>query len=560
MADYNIYIGEENVTLQVVSLTCFYGVNQIPELKIRMAAANGEEEDEDLAIYNLTKDKSLVEGEVIKINAELNTGEEPVKKEIFSGLITGQSIGYDGQSYTDILAQADVIKLTEGPITQLFPPKTSDKAIIDALFKDANAGTVVAEKGFEHQQYFIYQQTPWRAMMARVLANGFLYVPTPENHKVMAWKKPAKEHKVPLKGSGIEGFSLHQDLSSQINVVKTTALDIQKQVMSEPQTGKSDIGTHLKPIKGSLKAEWETSITAPLPTAELKAWANAQMIYRQLDCFQGEIAFNLADSAAPFDIKLMEGLDLSDFGDKFNGKYVVTGIEHKITPQGWWIYITLGLHLHHTLFSPWLTQPPVPHLMGKIGKMDGPPDELHQIPVWLPSISSNPEHVVLARLLSPFASKGEGFYFLPNKDDEVVVAFVGGDCRYPVIVGATHNPINKPAEDWKLNPGIYLKEFDGKNETTSASLSYDHNNKSFVLSAKEKDQPQSMIQVGGGKSRLKIEAQDKDGKSLMALELSGEKVALTKDDKNSITLAKNIDINTGGAVNITVGAKVEIKK
>ena len=43
-------------------------------------------------------------------------------------------------------------------------------------------------------------------------------------------------------------------------------------------------------------------------------------------------------------------------------------------------------------------------------------------------------------------STAEGFYFSPEVDDEVVVAFQQGDIRYPYIIGGLWNGKDEPPE------------------------------------------------------------------------------------------------------------------
>ena len=40
---------------------------------------------------------------------------------------------------------------------------------------------------------------------------------------------------------------------------------------------------------------------------------------------------------------------------------------------------------------------------------------------------------------SPFAGKGRGFYCLPEVGDEVVVAFMNGEMRFPIVIGSLWN-------------------------------------------------------------------------------------------------------------------------
>ena len=43
-------------------------------------------------------------------------------------------------------------------------------------------------------------------------------------------------------------------------------------------------------------------------------------------------------------------------------------------------------------------------------------------------------------------SAAEGFYSLPEVDDEVIVAFDQGDIRYPYIIGGLWNSKDQPSE------------------------------------------------------------------------------------------------------------------
>jgi uncharacterized protein involved in type VI secretion and phage assembly len=44
-----------------------------------------------------------------------------------------------------------------------------------------------------------------------------------------------------------------------------------------------------------------------------------------------------------------------------------------------------------------------------------------------------------ARVVAPFAGSGRGVFFLPDVDDEVLVVFMNGDARHPLILGGLWN-------------------------------------------------------------------------------------------------------------------------
>ena len=56
------------------------------------------------------------------------------------------------------------------------------------------------------------------------------------------------------------------------------------------------------------------------------------------------------------------------------------------------------------------------------------------------------------RVRQAYAGNGYGMFFIPEVDDEVLVAFIHGDLRLPVILGGLYNGIDKPAT--RPGPGV----------------------------------------------------------------------------------------------------------
>jgi uncharacterized protein involved in type VI secretion and phage assembly len=71
------------------------------------------------------------------------------------------------------------------------------------------------------------------------------------------------------------------------------------------------------------------------------------------------------------------------------------------------------------------------------------PDKLGRVKVKLPWLSDQDESH-WARVLAPMAGNQRGLYFLPEVDDEVLVAFEQGDISFPYILGALWNGKDKP--------------------------------------------------------------------------------------------------------------------
>ena len=66
------------------------------------------------------------------------------------------------------------------------------------------------------------------------------------------------------------------------------------------------------------------------------------------------------------------------------------------------------------------------------------PDDMHRVKVRFPWLSPDVESN-WARVAAPMTGKGRGTYFLPEVDDEVLVAFEHGQVDHPFVVGSLWN-------------------------------------------------------------------------------------------------------------------------
>ncbi|HEY7546663.1 MAG TPA: phage baseplate assembly protein V [Blastocatellia bacterium] len=151
------------------------------------------------------------------------------------------------------------------------------------------------------------------------------------------------------------------------------------------------------------------------------------------------------------------------------------------------------------------------------------PDGLGRVKVRFPWLSDADESQ-WARIAAPMAGKDRGVYFLPEVDDEVLVAFEHGDPRFPCVIGALWNGKDAPPET----------NSDGKNN----------------------------VRVIKSRSGHVIRLNDEDGKEMIEIIDKSEKNSIVFDTaKNTITITTDKDITLAapqGTIKLDA-QKIEIK-
>lgn len=154
------------------------------------------------------------------------------------------------------------------------------------------------------------------------------------------------------------------------------------------------------------------------------------------------------------------------------------------------------------------------------------PDGQGRVQIELPMVNADdgPAALAWARLATMMAGGGRGTWFIPEPDDEVLVAFVGGDPRRPVVVGALWNGSDVPPET-----------MDSANNIRSVTSRAGH-----VLTFDDT--------VGAEKVRLETQG----GHSLTLDDAAGGTITLSHSN------GAKIEMDTAGNIKLTALAQVEI--
>jgi uncharacterized protein involved in type VI secretion and phage assembly len=167
------------------------------------------------------------------------------------------------------------------------------------------------------------------------------------------------------------------------------------------------------------------------------------------------------------------------------------------------------------------------------------PEGLGRVKVRFPWLSDEDESQ-WARVAVLMAGKDRGTYFLPEVEDEVLVAFELGDPRYPYVLGALWNGVDTPPE----------KNDDGKNNIRVIKSRSGH-----------------VIRLNDEDGKEKIEIIDKTEKNSIVFDTAKNTITITTDKDITLSAAKGtikldaqkIEIKSSADTKIESGAGLDVK-
>jgi uncharacterized protein involved in type VI secretion and phage assembly len=173
------------------------------------------------------------------------------------------------------------------------------------------------------------------------------------------------------------------------------------------------------------------------------------------------------------------------------------------------------------------------------------PDGLGRVKVKYPWLGDDDESH-WARLVVPMAGDGRGTYFLPEVDDEVLIAFEQGSLDYPYVLGALWNGKDKPPES----------NSDGKNNHRTIKSRCGHiirmndTDGSETLEIIDKTGNNKII-IGSSDNSMSIEASgDITLKANGKIKLSGNGIEIQSQAAASLKASANLDVNASAQLNL----------
>ncbi|PHM66682.1 hypothetical protein Xsto_01011 [Xenorhabdus stockiae] len=463
------------------------------------------------------------------------------KSVLFNGLITRHILKIKNKQLLLTLVIKHRLQLmADTQHSQLFKA-SNEKTIFNVLLNQAGIKAQFGQTAAldqQHEQMVQFRCSDWYFLLCRLSATGVWLLPTTEG---VSFAQPdalkanlthiLKSHGSCEKDIVIKEANWQFDNHLNPASLEISGWDITKQQAlsggryNNVAVGKAALSPdQLIPLN---KAGWEVLYSSPLPLQESGALAKGLLLNQRISGVTGEFIVKGNEN-----YQLGENIQLTGFGSHLSGTASITAVRHRLNRRiGWETSLSIGLPSEHLPTVPDATELHV----AVVAQYQQDKAALNRIPIILP-VLNRPHEFLWARLGKPYASHESGFCFYPEPGDEVIVGFFENDPRYPVILGAMHNPKNKaPLEFTQDNWQKVLVVKKGESQ------------QQITIDGKEK-----IIQINAGENQITLQ-QDKD------ISLSTEKELTLKAQTMNAQMEQSLNLSGKDSVEIK-GNKINLSR
>ncbi|MCB1037304.1 MAG: type VI secretion system tip protein VgrG, partial [Acidobacteria bacterium] len=451
--------------VQVEAVDVWWDLNRVP--RARLSLIDG---DPAAGTFSLAEEGLFEPGKELSVAAGYDGGAETV---LFSGVLAkqGLEITRSGISRLTVEAADRALGMTLARRNGVFEDLKDSQLIDKLLSRNGLSGTVSATK-VVHEEIVQYYATDWDLMMTRAEMNGLVV-------KVQAGKvevTPPDTSSSPVLtltyGDSILDLSTEMDAATQLDksAIRSTTWDPAEQKVVEAGASAVSVTEPGKPSSEDLAKvfgvkDFLQQSGGQLVPGDLSEWSTAELVKSRLSKVRGRVRFLGSPLAEPGKTVALGGL-----GASFNGKAYVSGVHHEIRDGSWKTTVEVGLSIRwFAAEAPHLAAPeasgqlpPISGLQtGIVREVAKDPGGEFRVRVTLPLLESGSAGV-WARLACFYASKEVGAFFYPEKGDEVILAFMNEDPRYPVILGSVFSKkLPPPLAPEAANPKKVVKTRSG---------------------------------------------------------------------------------------------------
>ena len=545
LATFTILSNGQEVSgeIGIESIYVVKAVNKIPTARVVIIDGSVPNENFEVSSGNL-----FIPGNELEIKAGYHSDEDV----IFKGIITKHAIQSkkDKPSWLIIDLKDESIKMTIGRKNKYFED-VKDSEIIEEIIGDYGLDSEIETTGVTHKEMVQHHVTDWDFLVSRAEVNGKLVFVDDGKITVKAPDLSADPIVELAYGHNVIDFEAGMDARDQFVTVKSSSWDFANQEIIEGEAEEPSITEQGNLTSSDLAGvigleELPLKHTGKITDNELKAWSDAKLMRSRLSKIKGKVKIQGFSDIKPGDV-----IELAGFGDRFNGVAFVSAIAHRMSIDNpWSTDIEFGLdkewftdNYNDIIDKPASGLVPAIHglQIGIVTNIHEDPEGEERIRVRLPIID-NENDGVWARLSTTDAADSRGWVFRPEIDDEVIVGFLNGDPRDPIILGSVFSSA-------KPSPISAEEENNEKGYVSRSGMK-------FVF---DDDKVSVTTETPNGNKIILSE----DEGSIVVEDENGNKVQLTSDGINmespgDINIKASGDLNMEG-VNINVKAQAQFK-
>jgi len=513
---------------------------------------------------------SLKIGSKVKISAPSTTGGGG-NELLIDGEVTALEADYSATGNRAVVRGYDAShRLHRGRVTQTYQNvKDSDIARTVAQRAGLQTGTI-DDSPDTHEHVSQFNESDWAFLNARAVEIGFEVAVTEGK---LHFRKPVSSQGAPGPGTtdstnplqlqangNLLEFRPRVTSSEQVDDVKVRGWDpkAKRAVIGSAPAGTTSAQVAEAPaaLAGKFGSHTFSEVDHPL-TKQSEVDATAKAVADQIGSAVAE-----AEGVARGHPKLRAGtaVSISGVAAEFNGRYTLTHTRHVFDTHPGTGYVTrfdvsgrqdrslLGLITNggHAAATG-----PIHGVVVALVTNNNDPDGLGRVKLKFPWLSDTYESD-WARMTQFGAGPNSGAVFLPEVNDEVLVAFEFGDVRRPIVVGGLYNGMDKPrlgdglVDNGKVKRrGIVSRRghrfilFDDPGKSGIALITSDSAIKVSLNETKKE------IHVAC-KGKVRIEAQDDVSiKSDKKVSIEGDRIEMT--GKSGVSLSSNSSIEIKGS-------------
>jgi phage protein D/phage baseplate assembly protein gpV len=390
----------------------------------------------------------VMPGKQLKIQAESGGGPAT----IFEGELVELEPHFEPEGMKLTVRGFDKLhRLTRGRFVKSFVD-VKDSDIMKKIIGDAGLQAKVHETTVIHKHVMQGNQTNLEFLRERAGALGyFVYA---EGNTI---------HCEPPPTSGVAAeLQWHQNLGdfrprlstvgmvSEVNVRgwdpknKVVVTATQNQGQGAPKIGVDKSGSQIAQSAHNINATY--LVNEPLTRDSAAATELAKAVANRMIGH-----FVEADGTCGGDPKILAGqkVKISRVGDRFSGEYFITAATHIFQQKlGYVTHFSVSGQSPSSLLSSLSDRREyraAPSIAVAVVTDNQDPENMNRVKLKYPAFSDQ-DSSYWARIATPSAGKERGFQFLPEIDDEVLVAFEQGDINQPYVIGSLWNGKDAPPQ------------------------------------------------------------------------------------------------------------------